>query len=773
MADTLKDFLVGLGFKIDQQGLTRFHGAIAGSHKLVRDFAISIAGLAVAAEESVRRTVRQFENLFYLSQQSGVSVRSLQQLRFTFGQVGSTAEEAAQQVVAFATGLRDNPGLRGLANQLVPGWKDAGDIVKALTGQYRQLMDRFGETGETIEAQAIPLRNYIRLLGLNAETIRQNALNYVAFQRGLRDSEAIYRAFGLDSEKAARQATEASRAFGRVWETIKTAFNVFIVQTFPTVDRLLTQFANWMGTEGAAKIKEWANQFGAWLNKEVTIKNLETLIKNIGDIVATIAKGFENLATTNFSDFNTSLAGINTTLKDLKGYIDYLVEWIKWLNDPANTPWWLDPNKTKEQVRPFVTPRNAPHPDRPTSPIVEGFKFLWDKMFGGSSAPSAGPSRVLPGSPEFTAPVPGRQGSLAPGLRASPAAFGGTGGDVSELLLRGLANWWSGSTAFRPIVVLADEVYNKIADAIARSFGLAPGTPLGAGGADGGAGGPMGATPGRGRVGRFGGSMRFRPGSGAALPGSVFEAISQAEGTFKNGQIDYDAMLGNVGGPLGTPPKPISQMTIAELLNWQTQMLRNPNNKWNSSAAGAFQIVSTNIRAALREGRVKETDIFDKATQEQLASHIWRTQGSGAWEGFKQHENLRKRAIELSKGPTPASIAGKLRSDLDWLNKNAPFPTIGNTIRAGDPIKWTDKLPDMDKLRQDPASYGPGSPFGRVPPMGTGGNVSSSSTSVDSKHNVNINVHGTNDQHATARAVRDTLGREYAMYARNLKTQLA
>lgn len=144
--------------------------------------------------------------------------------------------------------------------------------------------------------------------------------------------------------------------------------------------------------------------------------------------------------------------------------------------------------------------------------------------------------------------------------------------------------------------------------------------------------------------------------SAAGLPSGVFNLIAQAEGTMgRNGQINYDDMLGHPGGPLGTPPKPISSMTIAELLDWQTQMLRNPNNHFNSSAAGAFQIVRSNIRAALAEGRIQMTDKFDQATQEKLAGHLWKHGGSRHWEGFKAHEGMRAQAEAMAGARSKAA----------------------------------------------------------------------------------------------------------------------
>lgn len=189
-------------------------------------------------------------------------------------------------------------------------------------------------------------------------------------------------------------------------------------------------------------------------------------------------------------------------------------------------------------------------------------------------------------------------------------------------------------------------------DGIKNFFGFGGGTTAPSGGRL-----PDGTAPVPGTVvprggGRFGG---LAP-SGASLPGSTLAAISMAEGTFQGGRINYDDMLGHPGGKLGTPPKPISQMSLSELDKWQTQMLRNPNNKWNSSAAGAFQITRSNVRDLTnRWGLDPNTTLFDQPMQERMAGQIWRQQGSGAWEGFKAHPELRARAEALA-GPRGSGV---------------------------------------------------------------------------------------------------------------------
>lgn len=244
--------------------------------------------------------------------------------------------------------------------------------------------------------------------------------------------------------------------------------------------------------------------------------------------------------------------------------------------------------------------------------------------------------------------------------------------------------------------------------------------------------------------GQYGYQSRFQAGANAAgerglhpnLLSSVYGAISQAEGTMRGGQINYDDMLGHPGGVLGTPPKPISQMTVTELLDWQTQMLRNPNNKWNSSAAGAFQIVRSNILAAVQEGRIKPTDTFNQATQERLAGHLWRHGGSRHWEGFKANEGLRAQAERLARGTTGAPGG----------NRGYPFPTVGENpmfpslppAQGYNPDGGPGWVPPDQRTRLDTSNIPP--PRGGTPAWANNPNVATYTPQVNVQKPNGINV---------------------------------
>lgn len=137
-----------------------------------------------------------------------------------------------------------------------------------------------------------------------------------------------------------------------------------------------------------------------------------------------------------------------------------------------------------------------------------------------------------------------------------------------------------------------------------------------------------------------------------------FDAIMKSEGTSpeqtaaKGFANPFDVVLGY--GAYGMPEKPITEMSIGELYQFQRNVLLP--NKLNSSAAGAFQIVSRNIVGAdgelsvfMKRAGLSLNDKFDENAQRRLAWEIYKEQGLGAWEGLKLHPDLWQQAQQAAE----------------------------------------------------------------------------------------------------------------------------
>lgn len=101
-----------------------------------------------------------------------------------------------------------------------------------------------------------------------------------------------------------------------------------------------------------------------------------------------------------------------------------------------------------------------------------------------------------------------------------------------------------------------------------------------------------------------------------ALGEGTDEAMARAKG-YTSG---YDVTLGY--GAYATPNKPLSQMTLGEVIALQQQMLRNPRNKLHSTAVGRYQILGGTLRPLM--GRLGYTDktTFSPDVQDRMARQL-------------------------------------------------------------------------------------------------------------------------------------------------------
>lgn len=121
-----------------------------------------------------------------------------------------------------------------------------------------------------------------------------------------------------------------------------------------------------------------------------------------------------------------------------------------------------------------------------------------------------------------------------------------------------------------------------------------------------------------------------------------FVSIAQAEGTYRDGQIDYDAVYGN--GLFGYPSKKLTDMTVSEVESFGRNVL-GPNSDRGTSAVGAFQIEArTTLPAAAAKLNIKPNDKFTPSVQRLVATWIKSKQGLNAWQGFHRHPVLKRRA---------------------------------------------------------------------------------------------------------------------------------
>lgn len=199
-ADILKEFLVQIGFKIDDAQAKKLNEGLAKVQKGAQALAATATAAAVAVEAAVVKMSAGFEDLYYSAQRIGDTADKIKGLDYAISQVGGTAKGAQAALESIAEFVRSNPGGERFINGLGVATRDASGQLRGMTDVFDDLAARFRSMPY---AQA---KVRAQLLGIDPITLQ-------AMIRGTGDFRKRYsdmaKSVGVDQQ----QAAEASKRF--------------------------------------------------------------------------------------------------------------------------------------------------------------------------------------------------------------------------------------------------------------------------------------------------------------------------------------------------------------------------------------------------------------------------------------------------------------------------------------------------------------------------------------------------------------------------------
>jgi hypothetical protein len=96
-SNILKEFLVAVGFKVDEDGFRRFQINMQTLVQRLSQLAIGAAAVSAAIIVAVDKSASAFEKLANQSQRTNTSVKDLQALGFAASQFGSTWRKSRER----------------------------------------------------------------------------------------------------------------------------------------------------------------------------------------------------------------------------------------------------------------------------------------------------------------------------------------------------------------------------------------------------------------------------------------------------------------------------------------------------------------------------------------------------------------------------------------------------------------------------------------------------------------------------------------------------
>ncbi|EEZ7833765.1 lytic transglycosylase catalytic [Escherichia coli] len=345
-AETIKDFLVSLGFSVDDAGAKKFGSVLAGTTANVIKMGLAVEGAALSVVAFTAKIASGLDNLYWASQRTGATVQGIQSIGYAVSQVGGSVDAARSSLESLSRFIRNNPGAEGFLNRLGVQTRDA-------SGNMRDMAAIFTGVGQKLSSMPYYRANqYAQMLGIDENTL-------MAMRRGVGQFSAQYsemvKAIGFNADQAALSSNRFMTSLKSLGEMAGMARDKIgsnladglagqidnlrkkIIENFPKIEVTITKVIKgilWLGeivgrvafriADGVGDIIEWWGKLDA---------ETKTLIEVIGGLV--VAMRILN------STFWMSPIGLITGLIVALGLLweDYktwkeggnsLIDWEKW-----------------------------------------------------------------------------------------------------------------------------------------------------------------------------------------------------------------------------------------------------------------------------------------------------------------------------------------------------------------------------------------------------------------------------------------------------------
>jgi len=230
-SSVIQEFLVGLGWKIDEQGQQRFIEALETVKKTALAVTASFMGVVVA----VSKVAESYNQLEFSSDRAQSTVAGMQQLAFAVSQVGGNAEAARASLQSIGNFLRSSPGAESFIQRLGVNTRDAEGRLRDTSMIMQDLSSQF-RTMPYWQAKASA-----GVLGIDENTLQ-------AMMRGLgnfgKQYSDIYKAVGVNQDQAARKSVKFMRQFNLTAVAIKALRDRVAVSLMDGIGGDIVKFRN-------------------------------------------------------------------------------------------------------------------------------------------------------------------------------------------------------------------------------------------------------------------------------------------------------------------------------------------------------------------------------------------------------------------------------------------------------------------------------------------------------------------------------------------------
>ncbi|WP_407412497.1 cell wall hydrolase [Acinetobacter sp.] len=223
MADgaVIRDFLVALGFKTDNAGLSKMQDAMKGLEWKAKALNGAFLALATGAVMAIRQTAGELDKLYFSSQRIGASVSNINAYGNAISQLGGSAESAVGSLESLAEKMRNSPGYESQIKSL-------GVDTRQANGQMRDRVEVMKDlSGVLAKMPAYQANAYASSLGIDQNTLL--AMRDGKFMANMEKYQRIQQQLGMNDDLA-KSGNEFMTEYRDLTMITKTGFQVIVMQ---------------------------------------------------------------------------------------------------------------------------------------------------------------------------------------------------------------------------------------------------------------------------------------------------------------------------------------------------------------------------------------------------------------------------------------------------------------------------------------------------------------------------------------------------------------
>ncbi|MFG1429177.1 D-alanyl-D-alanine carboxypeptidase family protein [Roseixanthobacter glucoisosaccharinicivorans] len=240
MSETLRDYLVTLGFKVNKADEVRFRDALGTAAKTVAGLSAAMAAAAATIQASVIKIAADFDSIYFASQRTGASVANIKSLTYALSQVGGSSGQASAAIEGLAAAIRTNPGIEGMLNSLGIATRENGrlkDTAVIIDG----IVSSLSKSHPYYTSAQIA-----GILGIDEATFQVLVTQWPQIKKFQDDYRRRAAEFGVDPDKAAQNSNRLMTSFRDLLLSLQLVTEKVTVELQPVLTKYLGEFAKWV-----------------------------------------------------------------------------------------------------------------------------------------------------------------------------------------------------------------------------------------------------------------------------------------------------------------------------------------------------------------------------------------------------------------------------------------------------------------------------------------------------------------------------------------------